>query len=191
MKNSDLCYTSRMDKPKLVLLYGFASSGKTTLAKKYIDEHPLSIAIEGDQIIGMMGQWRKNEEAAREIVFKHTQAIVRGHLSSGYDVLLPYLLTNPSHAAVFQIIATENESSFHEIYLDIQKEDAIARLLARGVWGEEGSPKLTNDDLPEINNLYDTMVKAMSERIEVKRINSGPEDVLGTYQKFLQVISSG
>jgi DNA transposition AAA+ family ATPase len=57
-----------MKKPKLILLYGFASSGKTTLSKKYISEHPLALSIEGDQIINMMGQWRANENEARELV---------------------------------------------------------------------------------------------------------------------------
>lgn len=178
-----------MNKPKLILLYGFASSGKTTLAKKYTHEHPLSIAIEGDQIISMMGHWRKHENEARELVFEHTKSIVKNHLSAGYDVLLPYLLTNPNHASEFEKLAKDSSAPFYEAYVEIKRDDAIERLLARGVWGEEGSPKLTSYDLPEINNLFDTMEQAMNERNNIKTIPSELGDIQGTYEKLLLAIT--
>lgn len=189
-EGSTICYTTIMNEPKLILLYGFASSGKTTLAKKYTDEHPLSIAIEGDQIISMMGQWRKHENEARKLVFEHTKSIAKKHLSAGHDVLLPYLLTNPSHAQELEMLAKESSVPFHEVSIEINRDDAIERLLARGVWGEEGSPRLTNDDMPEINNLFDTMETAMSERDTIKRIHSELGDIQGTYEKLLLAITS-
>lgn len=177
-----------MKNPKLILLYGFASSGKTTLAKRYIDEHPLSIAIEGDEIIGMMGQWRAYEEKARNMVFEHTKSIVRNQLTAGYDALLPYLLTDSTQVEAFEEIANEYNASFLEIYIKIEKEDAISRLLERGTWGEEGSPQLTEADLPEITGLYETMEKAMNERKDVKTIIPEVGDIEGTYQKFMVAI---
>jgi 2-phosphoglycerate kinase len=54
---------------KVILINGSAGVGKTTIATKYIEDNPLSMSIEGDQIIGMMGQWRKYEDEARELVF--------------------------------------------------------------------------------------------------------------------------
>lgn len=170
------------------MLYGFASSGKTTLAKKYIDEHPLSMVIEGDEIIGMMGQWRANEEEARKMVFEHTKSIVRNQLTAGHDVLLPYLLTDSTHIEAFEEIAKEYNASFLEIYIKIEKEEAVSRLLERGTWGEEGSPQLTESDLPEITDLYKTMEKAMNERKDVKTIISEVGDIFGTYQKFMTAI---
>ena len=187
--SSNLIYFLYMKNPKLILLYGFASSGKTTLAKRYIDEHPLSIAIEGDAIIGMMGQWRSNEEKARKMVFEHTKSIVRNQLTAGYDVLLPYLLTDNIQIEAFEEVANEYDASFLEIYIKIEKEDVISRLLERGTWGEEGSPQLTEADLPEITDLYETMEKAMNERRDVKTIISEVGDIEGTYQKFLSVIN--
>ena len=68
------------------------------------------------------------------------------------------------------------------------KEDAIRRLLKRGTWGEEGSPQLTEADLPEITGLYETMEKAMNERRDVKTIVSEVGDIDGTYQKFAAAI---
>lgn len=62
------------------------------------------------------------------------------------------------------------------------------RLLERGTWGEEGSPKLTEADLPEITGLYETMEKAMNERKNVKTIIPEVGDIEGTYQKFMTAI---
>ncbi len=177
-----------MNTPKLILLYGFASSGKTTLSKKYTDEHPLSMAFEGDQIISMMGGWREQEDKARRLVFEHTKSIVKNQLEAGYDVLLPYLLTEPKDAEVFENIAQEIEVPFFEVYLDIERKQAIERLLKRGCWGEEGSPKLTEDDMGEINDLYDTMETAMKERPNVTSIKSVEDAIEETYQLFLRTL---
>lgn len=178
-----------MNKPKLIILYGFASSGKTTLSKRYISEHPLALSIEGDQIISMMGQWRKNEGEAREIVSEHTKLMTELHLKKGHDVLLPYLLTNTEDAESFKEIAERAQVDFFEIYIHLEREEAIYRLLKRGVWGEEGSPKLSHDDLPEIEKLYDQMEKSMSSRTRVKLLPSTLNDIDGTYVELIRLVS--
>jgi predicted kinase len=178
-----------MSKPKLIVLYGFAASGKTTISKKYIEDHPLALSIEGDQIISMMGQWRVNEEEAREIVFTHTLEMAKVHLKEGYDVLLPYLLTDPEHASIFETTAKDLVADFYEVYIEIEQDEAIDRLLERGVWGEEGSPHLTDEDSPEINSLYNTMKKALEKRSAIKVIKGMKDDTDGTYSGFLNSIT--
>jgi predicted kinase len=177
-----------MKNPKLIILYGFASSGKTTLAKRYVDEHPLTIAIEGDQIIGMIGQWRKNEDEARSMVFGHTQSITENHLTAGYDVMIPHLLSDSTQIEVFENIAKECGASFHEIYIEIEKEDAVNRLLERGCWGEEGSRQLTEDDRAMLVNRYEYMTNVMKERTNTKSISSVVGEIEETYKKLLEAI---
>lgn len=185
---SNLIYFPYMKNPKLIILYGFASSGKTTLAKRYIDEHPLTIAVEGDQIIGMMGQWRKNEDEARSIVFGHTQSITENHLKAGYDVILPYLLSDSSQIDSFEEIAKRCDATFVEAYIDIEKGDAVNRLLERGCWGEEGSRRLTEDDREMLINRYEHMVNAMTKRTNIKLINSEVGKIDETYNKLIETI---
>jgi len=81
---------------KLIILYGFASSGKSTLAKRYIDDNPMTIAIEGDELINMIGGWRKNESDARHLVFEYTKSIAEIHLGNNHDVFIPYFLSEAS-----------------------------------------------------------------------------------------------
>lgn len=174
-------------RPCLILLNGFAASGKTTLAQRYIDEHPLALAIEGDRIIVHLGQWHSHEEEARGLIFELTKALARTHLALGRDVVLPYLLTDPAHADAFKTLAVEAGAAYHEIFLFDDKQDAIAKLMARGRWGEDGLDPLTGDDLPVIEDLYDRMVRASQGR-EARVIRPIPRDVDGTYQEILAAL---
>lgn len=174
---------------KVILLNGSAGIGKTTISKKYIDDNPLSISIEGDQIIGMMGQWRKHEDEARELVFEHTKALVNTHLESNNDVLIPYLLTNSEHASAFEKIAKKHNAEFYEVILFAEKDEATKKLLERGVWGEEGSETLTEQHLPEIESLYDKMINELNKRPNTIKIEVIKGDVDGTYANFVKSVS--
>lgn len=177
------------NKAKLIILYGFAGSGKTTIAKKYIDSHPLSMMIEGDDIINMMGQWRKFEKEARDLVYKHTHSIVKNQLEADHVVILPYLLTDASQIDSFEEIANQAGCPIYEIYIDAEKEMAIARLLERGRWGEVGSPLLTIEDRPEIEDLFNVMEREMSKRKNVISLKITRGDIDSSYKNFLDLFS--
>lgn len=177
-----------MNKPKLIILYGFAASGKTTLAKMYIADNPLALNIEGDQIISMIGDWRSHETEARAIVLEYTQKLAEEHLKKGFDVIIPYLLTNTEDAELFREIALRKEADLFEIYINFNHTEAIDRLLKRGVWGEEGSEQLSEADLPEIEELYVKMESSMSSLTKVKFLSILQNDTEGTYDEFLKLL---
>ena len=58
---------------KVILLNGFAGAGKTTIAKRYIDQHPLSVVIEGDELIVNIGNWVAQEDEARTVPLQKLQ----------------------------------------------------------------------------------------------------------------------
>jgi predicted kinase len=174
--------------PKLILLNGFASCGKTTLATKYINEHPLALSMEIDHIIHLIGQWKQNYQKAHECRLAIAESITKTHLLSGYDVILPFLLTDEKQAESYEKIAQEVGASFFEIMLDVKKEEAVSRLLKRGKWGEEGLPPLTERDRPEIEKFYDKMARATSERPRMINIYPKENEINETYQMFLSAI---
>ena len=41
----------------MVLINGAPGSGKSTLARRYVEEHPLALALDIDVVRGMLGGW--------------------------------------------------------------------------------------------------------------------------------------
>lgn len=169
---------------KLVLLGGAAGVGKTTITQRYLNENPLTLGIEGDVIIAMMGQWIDYEDAARELLFELTKCMVATHLKAGRDVVLPYLVTDVSHVEAFEKIANESGARFIEVALMADKDEAIRRIFERGTWGEPGTPPLTKNDLPIVERLYDAMTAELKKRPGTTIIPAIRGDVETTYSQF-------
>jgi len=105
-------------------------------------------------------------------------------------VILPYLVTDATHAESFERIAKKYGADFYEIMLATTKDDAIARLLERGRWGEEGSKQLTEEDVPRIESLYDLMMLELSKRPNAVSIETMRGDIDAAYSKFSDIISA-
>lgn len=103
-------------------------------------------------------------------------------------VVLPYLLTNSSQIESFEKIANECSVSFHEVYIEIAKEDAVNGLLKQGCWGEEGSKELTEKDREELTRRYEHMENEMKKYSNTTSINSKVGDIATTYQSFLNAV---
>ncbi|HSX46497.1 MAG TPA: AAA family ATPase [Patescibacteria group bacterium] len=177
-----------MNNPKVILLNGFAGSGKTTIARMYVDNHPLAMVIEGDQLIINIGDWLDHEDEARDLVFALTKDMLRVAIKLGHDVIVPYLVTNAEEVAELEQIATNGGAVFHEFYLATHKDHAIQRLLNRGTWGEAGLPPLTNDDTPRITQLYEHMEAALPNRPNQIHIQIKEGSPIDTYQELLRQI---
>lgn len=178
-----------MAKPRLIILSGFAAAGKSTIGQLYLKEHPLALFVEGDELIVNLGQWLAHEEKARQLQFGLMKSLAKTHLSSGYDVIWPMLLTNAQHVTEIEAIATQAGADTYEFLLKTPRDIAISRLLERGRWGEAGLDSLTDKDLPEIESLYEKMTNELKHRpvatiIEVH--NKSPEE---TYQEILAYLA--
>ena len=178
-----------MTKPKLILLNGPAGIGKTTIAQRYIDDHPLALSIGGDDIIVMLGQWLKHEDRAREIVFGFTLDMARTHLRAGHDVVLPYLVAHAEHADAFRRLSQECEADYFEVLLTTDRAESVKRMFERGTWGERGTDPLTDSDRSEVERLYDVVHGSVGERPNVLIIQSVKGDIDGTYSQLIDHIS--
>lgn len=172
---------NNMARPKLIVINGFAAAGKTTIAKMYIAEHPLAIAIESDDLIVNIGDWQANEGEARRLVFLLIKSMMRAYLVEGRDVVLPYLVTNAGHVDEFEKIAKDLDADFYEFALHNDQPTAIAKLLKRGTWGEAGQPPIADDELPVIEELVTKMEQELEKRPGAIRIDSRMGDPKGTY----------
>jgi predicted ABC-type ATPase len=177
-----------MTKAKLILLNGFNASGKTTIAKKYISNHSLAMAIEADSLVDNIGDWLNHRDEVRRLSFELTKAMIRAYLPSGHDVVLPYIVTSTSEVEEFESIARECKADYYEVVLHNEKDDAIARLLERGKWGGATSPLIMESDLPIIEKDFTAMQATIEKRKNVIQIPLKGNDPDSTYQQLLQLI---
>lgn len=178
-----------MQLPKFILLNGFAGAGKTTIAKRYLADHPLAFVIEGDELIVNLGHWLEREEEARGLVYDMIKSLAASHLARGYDVVLPYLVVDASHIDEFKRIAAEQNAEFFNVLLSNEKDVAIARLLERGTWGEAGTDPLSEKDAPEIERLFTLMQDQLVHQEDVIGIEQGELGVEDTYTAMLKRIA--
>lgn len=173
---------------KLILINGFNASGKTTIARKYISNHSLAFCIEADDLVDNIGGWTNHREEVRQLIFKLIVAMVKTYLPSGYDVVLPYIVSNVKEVEKLEPIAHDCNAAFYEIILHDEHDAAINRLLQRGKWGGATSPTITELDMPLIERDFANMQAAIEKRPNTIKLSIANNDPEATYQQLLQAI---
>ena len=115
---------------RLVLLNGPPGIGKTTLAERFLLEHPLALNLDVDSIRCSMGRWDVHERS-KDLARALAVEMARTHLRAGFDVVVPQLVARPEFIEVLDEVATTTGAQFHEILLLAPAEQAIARFRAR------------------------------------------------------------
>lgn len=180
-----ICYNTNMSKPRFIVLNGFAGAGKSTIARRYIADHPLAFMIEGDELIINIGHWLDHETEARSMVYDMTKALASSHLQRGYDVILPYLVVDAAHISEFEQIAEQHNAIFFNILLANDKEIAISNLMKRGSWSEAGTDPLSEKDMPVIAEIYRQMVVALTNQKNIITIQQNGKQVTDTYSAIV------
>jgi hypothetical protein len=78
---------------RLIHLNGPSRVGKSTLARRYANDHPGTLALDLDVLAGLIGGWKENFSTALEMARGHGRELATRHLRGGYDVILPQLVT--------------------------------------------------------------------------------------------------
>lgn len=177
-----------MSPGKLILINGFNASGKTTIARKYIDAHSLAIAIEADELVNNIGDWTSHRDEVKQLAFTLVSAMVRAYLPTGHDVVLPYIVTQLTEVQTFESIANECNARFYEIVLYDEKDDAIIKLMKRGKYGEASSPAITEKDLPIIEKNFREMETVIKQRPNSAMIPLQNDTSDTTYRRVLEIL---
>lgn len=175
-------------KPKCILLTGPLGAGKTTLAARYGAEHPLTLIVHTDELMGMVSGWLEHEDTALQMTFEFALDMTRRHLRNGYDVVLPYFVHTPGEIDAIESVAKETGAQFYAILVHVPKEVSVQRTLARGSWGEPGSPPVTEADVPIIEAKYDELISAV-EHQSIYWLETATCAVGETYAQLVTVVA--
>lgn len=114
--------------PTLIHLNGPSRVGKSTLARRYADDHPGTLALDLDVLAGLIGGWRDTFQSALEMTRDHGLAMATRHLRAGHDVVLPQLVTSFDRGPHVEESATTAGAAYVEVALLIEESEHPRRL---------------------------------------------------------------
>jgi predicted kinase len=112
------------------LINGAPGVGKSTLARRFADEHAFALIIDVDDIRRHLGRWTELDESkavARDLAI----ALARDHLVHGHDVIVPQYLARPEFRERLRGLAQEVGTPFVETVLTDGADTVIERFKAR------------------------------------------------------------
>lgn len=117
--------------PRLIVLNGPPGIGKTTIAQRYVDEHPLALNLDLDGVRRLLGGWREQPLEAGALARPLTLALADAHLRTGHDVVLAQYLGRAEFLAEAEAVARRTGADFVEFVLMVTRDVAVERFLAR------------------------------------------------------------
>jgi predicted kinase len=115
----------------LIHLNGAPGVGKSTLAERYVAEHPGVLNCDIDRLRCFIGGWADDFGEVGRIVRPLALAMIKTHLDGGHDVLLPQMLVNEDERARFRTAALEAGHAYVHILLKAPPGEARSRFYGR------------------------------------------------------------
>jgi predicted kinase len=182
-------------RPKLIVLNGPPGIGKSTLAGRYVDDHPLALLLDIDTIRSLLGRWIDDQPESGRLARVLAVQMARLHLTAGYDVVVPQLLTRPELLHQLEGVAADVPADLHEIALVDTKEQAIERFVARAD-APVPAPRFDPSALVERNGgvetvaqQYDDLMAMLATRARVTVVETRSGQVDDAYAALLREVS--
>ncbi|MGW4110880.1 AAA family ATPase [Actinosynnema sp. NPDC004786] len=162
--------------PRLIALNGPPGCGKSTIARRYAEDHPPALALDVDRVRDLIaGDLGEAGRLARDIAV----AAARVHLTAGHDVVVPQFLGRPEFLDRLSALAAEVGAAYHEVVLTDTKANAIRRFTERGT--VRATPA-------ELSAMHDALQRIIATRSPVV-IPSAEGDPTRTYRSLLAVLN--
>ena len=115
----------------MVLINGVPASGKSTLAQRYVQEHPLTLALDIATVRGMLGCWLDRPIEAGQLARVLAVEMARAHLRTGRDVVVPQFLVRIEFVQTLAKLCDDISAEFVEVVLLSSPDEAVARFVRR------------------------------------------------------------
>jgi predicted kinase len=177
----------------LLLLNGPPGVGKSTMASLLVDEHPLALRLDLDQLRRSLGRWDEHPEQSGLLARDLALAAARVHLLSGHAVVIPQFLGRLAFVERLEGLAQEVGAAFRHIALMDSRENMIARFHARTTrrnaqeqhWE---AAELAGAELG-LGEMYDALLAVLAARPDAVIVQSVEGDIEGTHHQLRQALA--
>jgi len=176
--------------PRLILLNGPPGVGKSTLAARYVADHPGTLGLDVDVLRTMVGGWADDYAGTGALVRPAALGMITAYLRESGDVVLPQLIARQVELARFERAATEAGAGFVHVLLEVAPLTAVARFEGRAASPHTGAVRavVAADGGPEA--VVTSYVRALHDLPGGHRLDaSGTVDE--TYRALLRITRSG
>ncbi|THV42275.1 AAA family ATPase [Glycomyces buryatensis] len=179
--------------PRLILLNGAPATGKSTLAERYLADHPMALNLDIDRLRRWLGRWKDDPGAAGLRARAIALAGARDHLTAGFDVVVPQLLGRTEFIEQLEATAAEAGARFHEIYLEDSVENALRRFAARTEAAADpvhaDAHVLLPDGEATLRRMHEAVEAMKAKRPQAIGVKTIPGDVERTYAALLDAVN--
>ncbi len=115
---------------RLIHINGAPGTGKTSLARRYVGDHPLALLVDIDGLRTQLGQWDRLDESrtmARELAL----ALAETHLVLDHDVVVPQYVGRLEFVERLDALALKCGAEFVEVMLFAEPMVAVERFRRR------------------------------------------------------------
>lgn len=180
--------------PKIIILNGPCGIGKSTLAERYVDDHPLSLNLDIDLLGSGIGRWREHLHEARRLRMGYAMALMPLHLASGYDVIVPNILYDEDIDELKSVSQVAG-ALMCELALMTDEDTAVKRFIDRGRSQgfsdgfRPGSSISNAGGEKKLREMYRKLEVTLRKRPKTTIIRPVYNDIEGTYSKLLTALS--
>ncbi|MBM7509142.1 AAA family ATPase [Nocardioides sp. 31GB23] len=117
---------------RLIHLNGPPGIGKSTIARRYVAEHPGVLNCDIDLLRTLIGGWSEDFAGAGALIRPAALAMIEAYLGHGHDVVLPQMLIDPAQVELFESRAVAAGATYVERFLMDEQEASVQRFGRRG-----------------------------------------------------------
>jgi hypothetical protein len=105
--------------------------GKSTLAERYVSEHPGVLNCDIDRLRCLVGGWAEDFATVGGIIRPVARAMLLAHLDGGHDVVLPQLLADEGERARIRDAVARAGHGYVHVLLEASSGAARSRFYGR------------------------------------------------------------
>ncbi len=180
-------FRSTLEISLLALLNGPPASGKSTLARLWVDEHPLALNLDLDDLWLHLGRWQDDLTATGLAARRLALAMCQAQLSADRDVIVPQFLGRPEF--IDQLAAVGGKHFRHLVLLPplsvVQRR--FAHRGAHPIADHPGATTMAGD----LDQMYDRLVRLAHDRPDAEIIEVTGDEPIETVLERLRTHLAG